>query len=241
MIRGVFGMIKAAHFDISSIQCSIFTPGFSYPPTAFLAYLLGRWGSKFDGQPLSIPLPDDAPPGVAGIVLTSKDKSFNMDVSRYRTNVSWNRTSSVVALDVLSVIDEMTDILQNITRDQRISVGRLAFILNRFAPLEDVAKILAAHFCKEEWFTTTLNQPDNFELHVHKKHALGTEELDVNNWFRVRTGHVVVDSKSAVLVQQDINTIAEELESRHFELEQIQTFFHEAIKLDDQVLAQYFP
>ncbi len=234
-------MINNTRFNVASIQCSIFTPGFSFRPTALLTYLLQHWGNKFDGKPLSIPLPDNAPPEIPSIVLTNKDSSLKMDVSRSRTNVSWNRTSSEVNPDVLSVIDEMNDILRNIIKDQGASAGRLAFILNRFAPVEDVAKMLAAHFCKEEWLTTALKQPENFELHVHERHVLGTGQLNVNNWFRVRTGHLVVDSKSAVLVQQDINTMAEELGSQHFKLEQIQTFFHEAIKLDDQVLALYFP
>lgn len=234
-------MINTAHFNIASIQCSIFTPGFSFHPTAFLMYLLEHWGDKFDGKPLSIPLPDDVPPEIPSIVLTNKDSSLKMDVSRYRTNVSWNRTSSEVNPDVLSVIDEMADILRDIIKDQGASASRLAFILNRFAPVEDTAKMLAAHFCKEEWLTTALKQPENFELHVHERHALGTGQFNVNSWFRVRTGRLVADSKSAVLVQQDINTIAEELESQHFEPEQIQTFFHEAVELGDQVLALYFP
>ncbi len=234
-------MIDAAHFNISSIQCSMFTPGFSFRPTALLTYLLEHWGSKFDGTPLSIPLPDTAPPEIPSIVLTNKDSSLKMDVSRSRINVSWNRTSSEVNPDVLSVIDEMNDILRNIIKDQRASAGRLAFILNRFAPLEDTAKMLAAHFCKEEWLTNVLKQPENFELHVHERHALGTGQFNINSWFRVRTGRLVADSKSAVLVRQDINTIAEELESQHFEPDQIQAFFHEAVQLGDQVLALYFP
>ncbi|MHC1623743.1 MAG: hypothetical protein ACXQTR_04045 [Candidatus Methanospirareceae archaeon] len=234
-------MIDTTHFNIASIQCSIFTPGFSFRQTAFLAYLLEHWGEKFDGSPTSIPLPENAPPEIPSIILTSNDNSLKMTVSRQRTDMSWNRTSSEVNPDVHAVVDEMSDILREIIKDQVVSVGRLAFILNRFAPVEDTAKVLAAHFCKEEWLTTALKQPENFELHVLKRHALATGQFNVNNWFRVRTGRIVTDSKSAILVQQDINTIAEEIESQHFELEQVQTFFHEAIELDDQVLAQYFP
>ena len=234
-------MINTTHFNVASIQCSIFTPGFSFRPTAFLTYLLGHLGDKFDGKPLSMPLPDDAPPEIPSIVLTSKDGSLKMDVSRSRTNVSWNKTSSEVNPEVLSVIDEMNGILRDIIKDQGVSAGRLAFILNRFAPVEDVAKMLAAHFCKEEWLATALKQPENFELHVHERHALDAGQFNVNSWFRVRTGYLVVDKKSAVLVQQDINTLAEELESQHFEPKQIQTFFHEAVELSDHVLALYFP
>lgn len=234
-------MIETAHFNISSIQCSIFTPGFSFRPAAFLMYLLEHWGNKFDGKPLSMPLPDDAPPEIPSIVLTSMDGSLKMDVSRSRTNVSWNKTSSGVNPEVLSVIDEINGILRDIIKDQGVSAGRLAFILNRFAPVENAAKMLAAHFCKEEWLATALKQPENFELHVHERLTLGTGQLNVNSWLRVRTGRLVADNKSAVLVQQDINTLAEELESQHFEPEQIQAFFHEAVKLGDQVLALYFP
>lgn len=234
-------MINTTHFNVASIQCSIFTPGFSFHPTEFLRYLLEHWGDKFDGKPLSIPLPDNAPPEIPSIVLTNKDSSLKMDVSRQRANVFWNRTSSEVNPDVLSITEEMNGILRDIVKDQGVSAGRLAFILNRFAPVEDVARMLAAHFCKEEWLTTALKLPENFELHVLEKHTLDTGQFNVNSWFRVRTGRIVVDNKSAVLVQQDINTLAEELESQHFELKQIQTFFHEAVKLGDQVLALYFP
>ena len=234
-------MIKTAQFKIASIQCSIFTPSFSFQQAAFLAYLLEHWGEKFDGSPTSIPLPDNAPPEIPSIILTSNDNSLKMNVSRQRTDISWNRTSSEVNPDVRAVVDEMNDILRDIIKDQVVSADRLAFILNRFAPVEDTAKVLAAHFCKDEWLTTVLKQPEHFELHVLKRHALATGQFNVNNWFRVRTGRLVADSKSAVLVQQDINTIAEEPESQRFEPEQIQAFFHEAIELDDQVLALYFP
>ena len=234
-------MINTTHFSIASIQCSIFTPGFSFRQTAFLTYLLEHWGDKFDGKPLSMPLPDDAPPEIPSIVLSNKDGSLKMDVSRHRTNVFWNRTSSEVNPNVLSITDEMNGILRDIIKDQGVSAGRLAFILNRFAPLEDAAKMLATHFCKDEWLTTALERPENFELHVHGKHALDTGQFNVNSWFRVRTGRVVADNKSAVLVQQDINTLAEESESQQFELKQIQTFFYKAIELGDQILALYFP
>ncbi len=234
-------MIKTTHFNIASIQCSIFTPGFSFRPAAFLAYLLEHWSEKFDGTPVSIPVPENAPPEIPSIILTSNDNSLKMNVSRQRTNVFWNRTSSEVNPNVLSIIYEMNDILQNIVKDQKVSVSRLAFILNRFAPVEDSARMLAAHFCKEEWLTTILKQPENFELHVHDRYKLGTGQFNVNSWVRVKTGRLLVDAKSAVLVQQDVNTIVEDPESQYFELEQIQTFFQEAVKLGDQVLALYFP
>ncbi len=234
-------MINVAHFNISSIQCSIFTPSFSFRPAEFLKYLLEHWGTNFDGAPLSMPLPDNAPPEIPSIALTSKDGSLKMDVSRSRTNVSWNKTSKGVKPEIHPVINELNGILQDIIKDQEVAAGRLAFILNRFAPGEDVAKMLAAHFCKEEWLATALKQPENFELHVHEKHALGTGQFNVNSWFRVRTGRIVVDNKPAVLVQQDINTMAEELESQHFQPGQLQTFFYEALNLGDQVLELYFP
>jgi len=71
-------MLQASQFDISSIQCAVFTPNIVFRLSSTLAFLLEHWGNKFDGKPLTMPLPDDAPAQIPSIILTSEDNNLKM-------------------------------------------------------------------------------------------------------------------------------------------------------------------
>lgn len=233
-------MLQAGQFDISMVQCAIFTPNIVFRLQNTLAYLLEQWGNKFNGKPLTMPLPDDAPTQIPSIILVSEDNNFKIEISKARTNIYWNKTSDAVEPNVQAIVSEFTDILQKFAGHLGVSPGRLAFILHRFMPIENPAKALAEHFCKETWLTTALNRPEKFELHSHKAYTLAGQ-FNVNSWTRVKTGRMVADNSPAIIVEQDINTLAEELESKQFEAGQMQTFFNEAANESDQIIALYFP
>ncbi len=123
-------MLQAAAFRITLIQCSIFTPHLALNPGT-LAYALKRWGQKFDGPPLTMPLPDEAPTEIPSIFLRSQDNSFKMDIGRARTNVVWNRTREEGDPEVNVVVEDFREILQDFAAHVKIRPGRLALILHR--------------------------------------------------------------------------------------------------------------
>lgn len=233
-------MIEAAAFRISAIQCVIFTPHLAFRPSDVLAYLLTRWGQKFDGQPLTMPLPEEAPAEIPTILLKSEDNSLRMDIAKGRTSVLWNRTSEEVDPEVRVDVEQFQEILQDFTRHIKIRPGRIALVLNRVLPVENPAKNLAEHFCKEAWLDGPLNRPEQFELHAHKRYRL-VNRFDVNSWVRVKTGQRASDGMKIVLIEQDINTLAEELETQHFRPAQMKAFFNAAVSECDKILALYFP
>ena len=121
-------------------------------------------------------------------------------------------------------------------------VGRLAAIRNVYDINENPGLLLARHFCKDTWNKAPLNRPENFELHAHKVFTL-QNSFSVNSWVRNKTGNLTEDKvkKRIILIEQDLNTLAEEAKDRSFNSEDIALFFKQATKEFDAILNQYYP
>jgi hypothetical protein len=86
-----------------------------------------------------------------------------------------------------------------------------------------------------------LNRPESFELHAHKRFAM--DGFQVNSWVRNKTGRVSIDQdpEAIVLVEQDINTTPEDIQSRSFSSEEIRRFFVTAASELESILRLYYP
>jgi hypothetical protein len=63
----------------------------------------------------------------------------------------------------------------------------------------------------------------------------------MNSWVRCKTGHRIADQAPLVLVEQDINTLASDAESRSFGADQVRTFFDAIVEEAEEILRKYFP
>ena len=145
--------------------------------------------------------------------------------------------------DITHFFDGVPRLFEQYIDAFQVRVGRLAGILNRFAKNDSPGLYLARHFCKERWDTAPFNRPESFELHAHKRFALGNQ-IQVNSWVRSKSGKLASSEKqdqSIVLVEQDINTLAEEAPSRAFSLDEIRAFFRLAASEFDAILTLYYP
>ena len=66
-----------------------------------------------------------------------------------------------------------------------------------------------------------------------------TDQLTVNSWVRNKTGKLTGTDRPIVVVEQDLNTLAEEM--RDFADADIQTFFDAASIEFDTILQLYYP
>jgi hypothetical protein len=144
-------------------------------------------------------------------------------------------------------MDPALGVLLDYQRAMSARVGRLALVITRAAPRAQPAMLLSRHFCKERWYEAPrnlapLNRPENFELHAHKTFNLGGL-LNVNSWIRNKTAFLGSTGapQPIVLVEQDINTLADLTETTTFSEEQIQSFFGLALPEMDHILALYYP
>src|SRR4051812_36180160 len=60
-------------------------------PSRALRSVLVHYGEEYEGSPLALPLPSDAPSDLPSIVLPSQDGRSYLDISRSRLVLRWTR------------------------------------------------------------------------------------------------------------------------------------------------------
>ena len=114
----------------------------------------------------------------------------------------------------------------------------MAAVVTRVAKHEEPGKFLARHFCKDRWKTAPLNRPEEFALHAHKKFRLG-DKIDVNSWVRNEAATMSIDNVThrAVLVLQDLNTLAEPADKADLSRDDVIRFYELVCIEPDKILA----
>lgn len=116
-------------------------------------------------------------------------------------------------------------------------IGRIAGVVTRNAPIADPASVIISKFCKQEMASSLFADADSFELHCNKRYNL--DDYRVNSWVRCKS-RKKEDNQRLLLIEQDINTLNEELKSRNFTNEEVGVFFHLLPKEMNDIFALYF-
>jgi hypothetical protein len=237
-------MVTSAGFEFSGYQAAAFYVRLAIGVRSILTQVLGEVGEFLDGDPVSLPVPAEAPPEIPRVMLTSKDRSLRFDISVNRADFRWQRTESV--LDLRRFLETAQRAFQTLNLAAESQPGRLALVAHRFKPQQDPGKALAEHFCRPELLENTprhkgpLNRPEAFEMHAFKQFRLN--QFTVNSWFRAKTG--LVDTKnprSVVMIEHDLNTPQEQLEQTRFSLDDIHEFHRLSSTELDTIMTLYFP
>ena len=230
-------MIQASDSQLERVQASAFTGRTELRPQSVLREALTGLSHVYDGETMSIPLPEDVPPGVVSVTLTSRDRAQQIEVSRNRVNVIWlpRLSPSPPLTDMLTT---MASRLAMVIKEEKI--GRVGMIVARAKRVEDPGIELSRQFAQDRWLERPLNRPEGFELHAHKKFLL-LPNLTVNSWMRVRTAKSGPAEYDHVLVEQDINTLTEEQDERQFEATDLQEIATRTAEEFDSILGVYFP
>jgi hypothetical protein len=231
-------MVTAKDFGLIECQVALFTPALRFLPNKVLVALLEEWGEVFNGDPIVIPASPNLPPGVPRLTLMSKDSRYRIQASAARVDLFRIKDGELCLPEHL---DWTLGVLFRYLGVTNASVNRVAAVLKRAAPLEDPAKQLASHFCREKWLHGPLNRPQEFELHAHKVFKL-PNSVAINSWFRCKTVTLVgPPEQRAALVEQDFNTLAQDAADGEFSGAEIREFFALAPPEFDKVLSMYFP
>jgi hypothetical protein len=234
-------MLRAKDFHIANFQSIIFTPDLSaFSVPEILATILGKYAHRYDGSVQSLPLPEDIPPEVPRVVLQSKDGTYRLDLSPARVSSYWIRADEKQA-EPEDMVSSCVEVLEDYMESMGVQVSRLALVLTRVCRTENPAQLLAERFCRPELQTTLFDHSENFEIHNHKR--LKLKDFSFNAWVRCKTAGLLLDSSlvSAVIVEQDLNTLIEEVEQFRFAREEIRSYFQVASTEAEDTLQVYFP
>jgi hypothetical protein len=231
-------------FSLRFVQAAIFTPEHSgFSSTRAVATVLSQFQGRFDGELQVLPLPPEIPPEVDRVVLESKDASRRLSMAPARLDSVWQKKDDTLDFPLQRASAECVEVLQHYVSQSKARVGRLGLVTRRICRVENPAEVLIRRFCNDDSQREPLNRSESFELHNHKVYQPlnWTTGTRINSWVRCKSASLGVDNQRAIFVEQDLNTMAVEVESRRFTADEIGDFFRMASKEADEILQKYFP
>jgi hypothetical protein len=220
-------VLRINDFIFSSLQGTLFAH-FSWAVNAKkLSAILSLFSDTFDSAPLVLPVPEDAPLEIPRVILRSNDKQWTLEIAANRVNYRWTQMAEAQHQGVKDFADILTHFVQVLLGIEPTRVGRIACIAARYLLAERPASLLSRHFCKENWLERALPDSEAFELHSLRKTRIG-QKFDVNSWIRFKSGQLAIPStpvRPIVLVEQDINTLAETEGIAEYKYEEVVSFY----------------
>jgi hypothetical protein len=233
--------IRAQDFSLGACQAVYFTPDEQVSAQKLLRHVVPSWLDVFDGDPQTIPT--EAPPEIPRLILRSQSGAWRCQIASQRIDFHWNRTTAPEQFSTPEeFFENVQGHLESYIDSLNARVARLAAVITWFAEHDQPGLFLARHFCKTRWDAAPFNRPASFELHAHKAFKV-TDDLTVNSWVRCKTGRQQLEKRTQpiVLVEQDLNTLAEETTTRDYGSEARRNFFALVAKEFPSILRLYFP
>ncbi len=221
-----------------TLQAAIWFAGFSPEMRQIMGLAVGDWHT-FDGEPMAMPDSDSMPLAVPRFSASSRDRQWEVRVSKGRLDVFRRQQETNELVDAAQFIRVALETLHPfLALSNDLTVQRIAFVVHRAAVEEDPASTLANYFCRTDILQGPLNRPSKFEIHALKVYQ--PEGLpEINSWIRWEVGARRETGDPVILLKQDLNTLAEAKDTARFGMEDLESFFERIPKEADEILSLY--
>ncbi len=200
------------------------------------------WFELFDTEPITTQIPDIAPKEIPRLVLNNSSGELSFSLSINRINYEWkSKDVSVQPPLPEEFFKDATNRLIEFAKFSELQVNRLAVNYNRFHRHINPGLYMAQHFCLPKWWEEQpMNRPEHFELSSHKRYTL-YGDLIVNSWVRNKTGRIFATDEPIIIVEQDINTLGEDIENNVFDNDDIKKFIDRTVPELNNIHELYYP
>ena len=196
----------ALSFEIRSSQCVLFCEVDLREKLSLAAALKDSNRSRFDGEPLLLPIPPDAPAELPAVILQSKDSSIALSMSATRVDVTVNHPSGRFT-SIPALLEEEATFLRGIA-DTLLSSGQVQGQISRVGVvlvMSAQADSLELGRVREQFLTPQVELGERrSEFGFLDRQQW--ENFRVNRWFRLATSRLE-DSSGNVEVILDFNTV----------------------------------
>ena len=238
-------MLKYSDFQDVQYQAAIYTPRPDFKIAAIVREVFINLGDILDGDPEIQSLPKElvelVPPEIPRIIFTNSKQIWRANIALSRVDLF----ASSVSVEKGVFCQKALELFSIYSRITSATVGRVAFVLTRIMEVESPGKMLAGHFCKESWIKSkALNRPEDFKLHAYKKYKVDDTIGEANSWIKHNVGEVEYPDKSrkrGIIVEQDINTPIEFLETANLNEDFRKHFFKVIPEEMKEILELYYP
>lgn len=228
-------------FSLGSCQATVFTPDEEISVNKLMRDLFPSWANRFDAEPVVLPSVDGFPRDVPRLILENKSREWRCEIASARVNLFWrSQETAGVSIDEFAAV--ASSVLSGYMDFSQSRIGRIGFLRSVYAEHPEPGIFLARHFCQEQWQIAPFNRPENFELHAHKRFSLAGRWL-VNSWVRNKSGRITRNEveRPAVLVDQDLNTLADDAQGRSFSASEVSDFLASSATEFTSILRLYYP
>lgn len=226
------------NFQLQKIQTALFTPGINLAkPLDVAQNFINFTESLFDGQPVILPIPPDAPPEIPRIILKNSNDSYSCNISQNRVDFIFTEKGTPRSLSdekdiFLRYLLLNVELLKN---KQKVSINRVGTAITFLLPLlESSNKFINEKFLKERLFT------DVYEVQFGVLKRLKLSNYEINCWFKLNTLRNTEDPSDdkAASVTFDINTRPD----IYYDLnvEQVTMFYKSALSHIEENIKIYF-
>lgn len=247
--------ISHSDFRLFTCQAVLFTPDEEVSAKKILRGLAQQssWATQFNGEPISLPpLSTVVSVGQQGVGLREVPKLifqseepavWHCEISSARINLHWTKkVKETPEINLTEFFHEAVTLLMEYKESANSRVGRIAAIVKRYAVNPTPGLFIAEHFCKEQILAGPVKNPAEFEVHGHKRYVF-LDKYSVNSWVRSKSGALTFGQEMTpiVFVEQDFNTLAEEISEKDFEVKEITEFFDAVPGELDAIMKLYYP
>ena len=192
----------------------------------------------FDGDPFLFPIPDNAPNEIPGIVLRSKDDTYQSIVAPNRVEVTYRekglptKEPSAIRDFYLGILGSFSTVLRS---KWNSTIVRLGLVLELISFAEDPVALIVKNYVREG----AIKNPE--EIAIHSLSRIKFDELDINRWCRLSSAKTknAHGERKVLQVVFDLNIVPSEGYS--FNEDAIIGFYDKALRHSLDSLNLLFP
>jgi hypothetical protein len=226
------------NIKIISTQLVIFSPGIVIANKLKVATAINdNLSCLFDSDPVMLPLPEDAPPEIPRIQMSSKDKRYSLSIASNRIDfIFQSKEEDERLFPIPGFFEKFLTIFQYFSENIHTQFTRSAIVTNWNIELE---KISAAEFLLAKYIQgkTPIVRPYELELHYLTKGTIA--EFEVNKWVRIKSARKMGEPEmnSFIVFLIDINTVAEKI--YEFDRNSLQRFLEQGGRITKETIEEH--
>ncbi len=235
--------MKKTNFSISRILLTIFTPNIIFKKNNILKTMMESYSNEFDGDIISVPIPDDAPKEIPRIVLSDSAKTYRFEIAESRADFRiFSRVNHEIEFNLDKYLSFYYKLIDKYLKTTSANIGRIGIVLNNIMEKENPANFMVKYFINDRFLKDNNFQNLNeFQLNFSKKISLNG--VNANHWIKCKNIEAIGKNKKSldfILVVQDINTPAEELEQKNYSINEIKEFVKQVNDKNTTILEEIF-
>jgi len=191
----------------------------------------------FSGDPIMLPIPDDAPSEIPRMQMASKDGKHNLSIARNRLDLlfKYKEDEAEKLFPSPGLFETFLTIFNYLREDAHIQVTRCAIVSNWILELEKPgAEVILSSYVRSK---TPIIKPYELELHYLAKRSIAG--FDVNKWTRIKSARKINEPENNRFISFyiDINTLAEV--TYEFNKESLHLFLDESSKVIKETIDEH--